>query len=354
MILVLEYRNLSNKEYWAQRAEEKSAFFWAKEEAIEKEFQKQYLLVLEDIKESYMALLRTYGDGNTVSYAEVNKVLTAQELTRYKEKLKEIKGKFSGTKDESALLELDKLAKYKRLSRLQAQINNIKARLIELGLVENELLSSLLGESYEEAYYKTIYDVQYGTGFGASFVLLNSRAVEQAITYPWSGSMFSDNIWSNKELLLKNLKKVIVSGIVSGQSYWKVASNLHKTMSSTGYSNSIRIVRTEMAHIIEEASAEGYLQSGIVDQYSILATLDRKTSRVCQSQDGKVYKLKDKLVGTNFPPFHPNCRTTIVPYFEEQVVQQRIAKGADGKNYYVDGSMTYKEWSEKYLKNKEL
>ena len=55
--------------------------------------------------------------------------------------------------------------------------------------------------------------------------------------------------------------------------------------------------------------------------------------------------------GVTAPPFHPWCRTTTVPYFEDND-SVRAARGKDGKTYYVDGNLTYKEWEEKYVKGK--
>ncbi len=62
-------------------------------------------------------------------------------------------------------------------------------------------------------------------------------------------------------------------------------------------------------------------------------------SKTCQSQDLKVYDLKDFQVGVTAPPFHPNCRTTTVPYFKD-LEGTRI----DGQYNYVPKDMNYKEW----------
>jgi SPP1 gp7 family putative phage head morphogenesis protein len=54
-----------------------------------------------------------------------------------------------------------------------------------------------------------------------------------------------------------------------------------------------------------------------VKEYEILAVQDRRTSKVCKEQDGKIYKFNKMEVGVNYPPFHPNCRTTIIPVLED-------------------------------------
>jgi len=67
---------------------------------------------------------------------------------------------------------------------------------------------------------------------------------------------------------------------------------------------------------------------------------------MCQEQDGKVYPLAEAVVGINYPPLHPWCRSTTIPYFED-LGGERIAKDADGTRYYVPGDMTYEEWKKR-------
>jgi len=109
------------------------------------------------------------------------------------------------------------------------------------------------------------------------------------------------------------------------------------------------LVNTESSYITSKATFDSYSRSGVVKQYEILATLDLRTSKICRSMDGKVFNLSEKEIGVNAPPFHPNCRTTIVPYFDDAIDEKRIARGSDGKVYYVDGNINYKEWYKKYV-----
>jgi len=71
---------------------------------------------------------------------------------------------------------------------------------------------------------------------------------------------------------------------------------------------------------------------------------------MCLEQDGKDYPLAEAVVGIKYPPLHPWCRSTTIPYFED-LGGERIAKDADGTRYYVPGDMTYEEWKEFVLDN---
>lgn len=52
------------------------------------------------------------------------------------------------------------------------------------------------------------------------------------------------------------------------------------------------------------------------------------------------------------PPFHVHCRSTTVPYFDDEfdAVGERAARDEEtGKTYFVPGNMTYKEWEKAFV-----
>ena len=54
-------------------------------------------------------------------------------------------------------------------------------------------------------------------------------------------------------------------------------------------------------------------------------------------------------IGVTAPPFHPWCRGTTAPYFDDMDdIAERWARDPEtGKTYTVPGSMTYKQWAAK-------
>lgn len=58
-------------------------------------------------------------------------------------------------------------------------------------------------------------------------------------------------------------------------------------------------------------------------------------------------------VNVTAPPFHVWCRSTTVPFFDDEfdLVGERAARGADGKTYHVPGDMKYKDWKQKFVKD---
>ena len=88
-----------------------------------------------------------------------------------------------------------------------------------------------------------------------------------------------------------------------------------------------------------------------VEQYEIVATLDSHTSDICRSLDGKHFPMKDYQPGVTAPPFHVYCRSTTVPYFDEQFdIGERAARDEEtGKTYYIPDDVNYQEWKEPLL-----
>lgn len=109
---------------------------------------------------------------------------------------------------------------------------------------------------------------------------------------------------------------------------------------------------TESAFVSSQSQKDCYKELG-VEQFEFVATLDNKTSEICQQMDGRVFDMSDYQIGVNAPPLHCFCRSCTVPHFDDDFGQseKRAARGLDGKVTYVDGNMTYKEWAEKYLKD---
>ena len=135
-----------------------------------------------------------------------------------------------------------------------------------------------------------------------------------------------------------------------------------------------RLLYNEASYASNQARLKGYRDTG-VPFYEITATLDRKTSPVCQSLDGCIfsvekggdvperyiktdseyrqaaYSAKSVRVGVNYPPFHVNCRTVATAYYKtiDTASMTRAARDAEGNPITVPADMKYEEWYETYI-----
>jgi len=71
-----------------------------------------------------------------------------------------------------------------------------------------------------------------------------------------------------------------------------------------------RLVRTSINHVAAVAKDTLYkANSDLISHYEWISTLDSRTSDICTSLDGNIYRAgKGRL-----PPAHPNCRSTTAP-----------------------------------------
>lgn len=230
----------------------------------------------------------------------------------------------------------------------QRQYKNI----IDLFLaVEEKIVIDTLLTTYKESYYKTTYNFGKYLDFEVNLFKPNERKIRKLLSTAWTedGRNFSERIWgTRRDKLIRELEEELHRSLVKGDNASKGAYRLSKKFEDVNVNNAKALLQTESAYISESAKAEGFKDNG-AEEYIIVATLDSKTSPKCQEEDGKVYKVKDRKVGVNTPPFHVYCRSTTAPYFDYlRGKMQRVAR-ADGKRIYVPDNMTYKEFKKKYI-----
>ncbi|WP_339089581.1 polymorphic toxin type 50 domain-containing protein [Clostridioides difficile] len=251
------------------------------------------------------------------------------------------------TNDERLLLELNTLAMKSRINRLEELFYQISKEIYNTFDIQNNRVEKLLEESVKDSYYKSIYETQKFVGVGTSFSKLDKETLKDIITYPWSGKNFSQRIWKNRDLLSEVIKEEITQMVIRGESLKKIANRVSQKMDSS-YENAIRLVQTEHSHFMSEADKKAY-ESQRVDKYQFLATLQDNTCKRCRNIDMKVYLVKDAKEGENYPPMHPRCRCTTIPYFPHKEGEMRTARLPKGKTYEVPSNLSYNEWYKKHV-----
>lgn len=339
---------MKSSEYWERRSEDVAMLQYIKTDEYIPKLRREYDRAIQIIQQDIEIFYQRYATNNEISMAEARKLLTGKELNEFKMTLEEFIEKAKDNADGRWAQELNSVYYRTRISRLEALKIQIRQQIEMLSSGENKNTGMLLSEVYEDTYYRTVYEIQKGTGVGISFA---KAAPEKVLTTKWLGDNYSGRIWSNRDKLAMELETKLTQSIIRGDSIDRTTRDLAERM-NVSYSNAARVVRTESSYIANQATADGYKESGIVQDYEYLATLDSRTSHVCQDMDGHVFKLSEKDVGINYPPLHPNCRSTVVPYFGDEEPGKRIARDKDGKSYIVTSDLTYKDWYQKHVVDK--
>ena len=339
---------MSNQDYWQQRAERNLQAVEDIAVDYNLELAKEYKKVIKELQEELMLFYAKYAEENKISLEMAKKRLSGKELSEFKEIIQdyiEQASQYDTKNAQSYLKNLKELQDRARLSRLELLIVEYRHAIEMLLLKQEDQQPNTYLQGYEDMYYHTLYDVQTYSGVGMSFTTPSKDLVISVLSQNYLGEDFSDRLWKNKEMLIYNLKKEMQLAFVAGKPSRYVADKIASAM-NTRQGVAMTLVRTEMNNVANQAALQAYTQAGI-KEYQLLATLDFKTSEICISMDGRIFKISKAERGVNFPPFHPNCRTTTVPVVDGQSYAQRIAKE---ENYYiVDKNISYKQWLKEYV-----
>lgn len=301
---------LSNKSYWLKRSEELDKVATKVEKEVMKELSALYRDAFRSIEKEVNDFMMQYAKDHKLDYATVTQTLTPIDLAEYNQKIEELYAMYRDTGSEYIKIEIDRLNARAKITRLQALQDAIN---VELTKVTHEyqmtLEDTLIGLFTDQ--YKEVSEL-----LGIMAPVINREAIKTIIEYPYAGKMFSDRIWDNKDALVKHIKQNLTAGIIRGDSIQKMSRQLKKDLNVLYY-QAERLVRTETNYAMNQGHLKGYADSGVVEKYEFLAAIDSRTSKLCKNQNGKVYKLSDATVGVNYPPLHPNCRSTVIPVLED-------------------------------------
>jgi len=300
-----------------------------------------------------------YADNNGITLAEARKQLTAAELKELKWDVQEyIKYGKQNAINQQWMTELENASARFHISRLEAlKLRTQQALEVAFG---NELdqIDDMLKTLYQSSYYHTCFEVQRGFNIGFEIGQIDEKKLNKIISRPWAtdGKVFSDRVWERKTQMIgelhQQLTRTIIQGKAPDEAIKHMTTYLQDKTKNAKY-NAGRLVMTEQAFISSAAQKDAFNELD-VEEFEIVATLDSHTSEICQEMDGQHFPMKDFQPGVTAPPFHVWCRSTTVPYFnDEWSGGERAARDAEtGKTYYVPANITYGDWFEKYVKDK--
>ena len=316
-----------NKEYWEKRQLAREELSFNKGTEAYKEYVKILSESKKGIENKIAQLYAKYQQEVTklgVDKIQANKLLRGTEykewrynIGKYVEEIEKLK-KSNPVEFRKMSVELETLAYRSRISRLDSLKAGVDYELIQAGEKIKGKVTDTLADVYEDTYTSFVEDLNFKKG------VISSSTIKMALEQEWSGANYSSRIWSNIDNLAKAIKNEVIVGLNKGINYRTMSQNIAKKF-DTSYKNAERLVRTETAHIQNQATLMGYKDSGVV-KYEFLAVLDSRTSHTCASLNGEVFKTENAMEGENYPPMHPRCRSTTVPYEYSDVFSDEAEK----------------------------
>lgn len=289
------------RSYWTER--QLSDVAKSDDEALAafREMEKHYNRFERELSNEVAYFYQQYGADNILEFASLRQKASPGDLKLLYEDWTSFVSKYP----EYAHLKPVREAMYK-LDRYEMLLEKARFQIGELGAKE----AAVMGESLKKTASRTYSEM--GKALSGNVSLLDDIQADLMIATRWvSGQNYSDRIWSNKDKLLGYLDKELRNGIIRGDDFKTLVGHL-KTVTGTAKKDAERLVRTESSYIANRANMQNYLDNGL-GWYEYLAVEDSRTSDACSGLNGRILPLDKAVIGTNYPPLHPNCRSRALP-----------------------------------------
>lgn len=344
---------MKNSEYWKLRFEQLEQAQNGQGAAAFAEIERQYKEAQKQIEGQIARWYQRFAGNNGITLAQARQYLKGAALKEFQWDVQD----YIKYGQDNALMggwmkELENASAKYHISKLEALKIQTQQSLEVMFSKQMGTVTGAMGDIFESGYYHTAYELQKGFNIGWDIAGLDQSQIEKVLSKPWAvdGKNFSERIWTNKEKLISELHGELTQNIMLGADPQKAIDSLAKKM-NTSKQNAGRLIMTEEAYFSSAAQRDCFNDLD-VEQYEIVATLDSHTSDICRSLDGKHFPMKDFQAGVTAPPFHVYCRSTTVPYFDEDFgdIGERAARDEEtGKTYYIPDDMHYEDWKQTFV-----
>ena len=301
--MVTKETRMKSKEYWIKRSILKKDRLLKSDVQFMGEVAKKYDSLMRDYSVRLGNFYGKYSQSGILTYSEAIKRLTAKEQIEFIKYIDTLPNY-----DSDFRLYLRNLRTQEKISRLQQMKLENRITATQMKLWQETYMPDHIEKSLIKAYSLTLKELDV-----ADIGVMSRKRVQQILSTNWVGVEFSDKIWQNKEKLVASLDRTLADQFLRNAPLKDAVKNI-RDATGTSFSNAERLIRTESAYVVEQATKEAYTDAGI-EKYQFIAVEDERTSDICADLDGRVFLMSEAEVGVNMPPIHPNCRSTTIPVF---------------------------------------
>lgn len=231
------------------------------------------------------------------------------------------------------------------LTRSRGLFEQIGEQIKVLGQKEQITFRQGLSNIYTDQFLRQVYDLGQSITVKANFNRLNSALIQKTLDYPWSGAMFSDRLWQDKERLGRNLRVGLTQSMILGEGIPQITDRINKGIDTARY-NSERVARTETKRVTYCAHDDVYKDTGVEElRYRCANGGDSRTCQYCRADNGKVFKRGEEPT----LPRHPNCRCVYIPVVSDTFEDNELNELTGS----VRGAENYEKWREAEAKKQE-
>lgn len=231
------------------------------------------------------------------------------------------------------------------LTRSRGLFEQIGEQIKVLGQKEQITFRQGLSNIYTDQFLRQVYDLGQSINVKANFNRLNPALIQKTLDYPWSGAMFSDRLWQDKERLGRNLRVGLTQSMILGEGIPQITDRINKGIDTARY-NAERVARTETKRVTYCAHDDVYKDTGVEElRYRCANGGDGRTCQYCRADNGKVFKRGEEPT----LPRHPNCRCVYIPVVSDTFEDNELNELTGS----VRGAENYEKWREAEAKKQE-
>lgn len=231
------------------------------------------------------------------------------------------------------------------LTRSRGLFEQIGEQIKALGQKEQITFRQGLSNIYTDQFLRQVYDLGQSITVKANFNRLNPALIQKTLDYPWSGAMFSDRLWQDKERLGRNLRVGLTQSMILGEGIPQITDRINKGIDTARY-NAERVARTETKRVTYCAHDDVYKDTGVEElRYRCANGGDSRTCQYCRADNGKVFKRGEEPT----LPRHPNCRCVYIPVVSDTFEDNELNKLTGS----VRGAENYEKWRKVEAKKQE-
>lgn len=231
------------------------------------------------------------------------------------------------------------------LTRSRGLFEQIGEQIKALGQKEQITFRQGLSNIYTDQFLRQVYDLGQSITVKANFNRLNPALIQKTLDYPWSGAMFSDRLWQDKERLGRNLRVGLTQSMILGEGIPQITDRINKGIDTARY-NAERVARTETKRVTYCAHDDVYKDTGVEElKYRCANGGDSRTCQYCKADNDKVFKRGEEPT----LPRHPNCRCVYIPVVSDTFEDNELNELTGS----VRGAENYEKWREAEAKKQE-
>ena len=315
---------MDSKTYWKNRETEQRKHNIQDEAEYQKRIREIYQNMIDEIEKEINGFYGRYAKKEGITMAEAKKRAAKADI----EALGRKAAKYVKDKDFS-----DQANEEMRLYNMTMKVNRLELLKAQIGL------EMVAGFDEMEKYFgkiltdRAVSEFERQAGILGKTIQNNAKAAKVIVNASFHNADFRDRAWMYHDMLKAELSSLLSTGLIQGQNPRRLAQHIRKRFGVSQY-KAERLMITELARVQTEAQKQSFERNGF-EEYTFLAL--GTACPICRALDGKHFKVKKMMPGTNAPPMHPRCKCSTSAYEDSEDYEAWLN--------FLDKGGTTEEWN---------